>query len=77
MARSKGSFLKPKAQASKKVLSVRLDASLIAQLEALEARVEKEAPDLVIDRVDIIEPAIRDAIKLATAELDGRASKAE
>lgn len=76
MPRLKNSILKPKATERKKVFSVRIDPALMEQLEALEQRVEKEAPDMVIDRVDFIEPAIRDAIKIVTTELDARAKAA-
>lgn len=68
-------ILKPKG-GNKKQIAVRLDAAVVDILEAVEKRIEQEAPGDVLDRADIIEPAIRAAVKSANAELDARKKNA-
>lgn len=68
-------ILKPKG-GNKKQIAVRLDAAVVDMLEAVEKRIELEAPGDVLDRAEIIEPAIRAAVKSANAELDARKKNA-
>ena len=54
----------------RQTFTVKIDGVLMEELTALEKRVDQEAPDYKIERVDVVEQALKDFIKIATAELD-------
>ena len=64
-------ILKPKG-GDKKQLSVRIESSVMDALEAVEKRIQDEAPNDALDRAEVIENALRAAVKAANAELDAR-----
>ena len=64
-------ILKPKG-GDKKQLSVRIESSVMDALEAVEKRIQEEAPNDALDRAEVIENALRAAVKAANAELDAR-----
>ncbi len=51
-------------------LDVKIDGILMEELAALEKRIEEEAPEYQLVRVDIIEAAFREAIRSLSSDLD-------
>lgn len=61
------SILKPKTQVKTRTLSLRVDADLLAQIDAL--RIDAEAAGFVFDASDVCSRALGAAVKTARAEL--------
>lgn len=75
MARTNSlTFLKPTG-ATKKSFSTKISDEVDQKWRALEARVQKEAPNLSLDRGAIVEQALEEAIEKVNRHLDSVSSK--
>ena len=68
------SFLKPTG-ATKKSFSTKISEEIDQKWRALEARIEKEAPTMSLDRGAIVEEALEAAIEKANKHLDSLGGK--
>jgi len=69
MAGKKGSIFK-QTNVDKRSITVKIDPTIHASLETLEARLEKFGGKLALDRAQIVEDAFEEAIQKGNAELD-------
>ena len=60
-------ILKPRTQVKTRTLSMRVDADLLAQIDAL--RIDAEACGFIFDASDVCSRALAAAVKTARAEL--------